>query len=88
MAWRIELAKSAVKQLKKCDSQTAVRILKFLNEKVKKGPRSTGKALRGELSDLWRYRIGDYRLVCKIQDEKLVVLVLKLGHRREVYREK
>ncbi|MBN1649332.1 MAG: type II toxin-antitoxin system RelE/ParE family toxin [Spirochaetales bacterium] len=86
MAWTIEFAKSAAKQLKKTDKQTAVRILKFMNEKVKKDPRSVGEALHANLADFWKYRIGDYRLICEIQDGKLVVLVLKLGHRREVYR--
>jgi mRNA interferase RelE/StbE len=88
MAWKIEIAKSAAKQLKKLDRQAAVRILKFLNEKVKKDPRSVGEALHGQLSDFWKYRVGDYRIICEIQDGKLTVLVLKLGHRREVYREK
>lgn len=86
MAWKIEFAKSAAKQLKKIDKPVAVRILKFLNEKIKKDPRSHGKALQGESSEFWRYRIGDYRLVCDIQDGKLLVVVLKLGHRRDIYR--
>ncbi len=88
MAWKIEIAKSAAKQLKKLEKQTAVRILKFLNEKVKKDPRALGEVLHGRLSDFWKYRVGDYRLICEIQDGKLTVLVLKLGHRREVYQEK
>ena len=63
------------------------RILKFLYERVEKldDPRTIGGRLQGTLSGLWRYRVGDYRLICSLEDDRLVVLVLRIGHRREVY---
>lgn len=49
-------------------------------------PRAPGKALTGRFSGLWRYRVGDYRIICKIEDDRLVVLVVEVGHRRDIYR--
>lgn len=88
MAWQIEFTESAVRQLTGLDKATAKRIVRFLQDRIapSDNPRSTGKALRGQYGDLWRYRVGDYRLICDIQDERLMVLVVKLGHRRQVYR--
>ena len=89
MAWRVELAESADRELGKLDAQPRKRILKFLDERVAKldNPRSIGQALRGsKLGEFWKYRVGDYRLICKIEDKRLVVLVLRVGHRREIYR--
>ncbi len=64
------------------------RIVSFLQERIQTAdnPRSTGKALQGSLSGLWRYRVGDYRLLCRIEDDELIILVIEIGHRREVYR--
>ena len=88
MAWTIELSGGAEKTLKKLDRQAAQRIVRFLRERVAEGedPRSTGKALQGPLAGLWRYRVGDFRIICEIEDGKLVVLVLTIGHRGDVYR--
>jgi mRNA interferase RelE/StbE len=89
MAWNVELAASAERELGKLDAQHARRILKFLHQRVAKlaDPRSIGKALHGsELGEFWKYRVGDYRLICKIEDDRLLVLVLRIGHRREIYR--
>lgn len=88
LVWQIELAASAQKELSRLDRQVAKRITTFLRERVANStsPRDNGKALTGPLGGLWRYRIGDYRIVCEIQDEVLRVLVLKIGNRREVYR--
>ena len=88
MAWKIEYADTALKQLKKLDKQTARRILDFMNERIadSTNPRSTGKALAGEMKGLWRYRSGDFRIICDIQDEILHVLVLQIGNRRDIYR--
>jgi mRNA interferase RelE/StbE len=89
MAWKVELSPGVDRDLDKLDPQDARRILKFLYERVAHldNPRSIGAALQGQrLGEFWRYRVGDYRLVCKIQDDHLVVLVIKVGHRREVYR--
>jgi len=88
LAWRIELTETANKQLAKLDKVEARRITKFLRERLAAtdNPRNTGKALSGPLGGLWRYRVGDYRLICEIQDGVLCVLVLKISNRREVYK--
>lgn len=88
MAWTIEYAESARKPLRKMDQETRSRIRTFLEERVagSDDPRATGKALKGPLATLWRYRVGDWRIICRIEDGRLVVLVLEIGHRREVYR--
>ncbi len=89
MAWKVELSTDAVRELDKLDAQYRRRIVKFLHERVAKldNPRSIGQALRGsELGEFWKYRVGDYRLICKIEDDRVVVLVLGIGHRREIYR--
>jgi mRNA interferase RelE/StbE len=89
MAWKIELSIQAARELDKLDPPQTKRILKFLNERVAplENPRTIGQALRGsELGEFWKYRVGDYRLICKIEDDRLVILVLRLGHRREIYR--
>ena len=88
MAWRIELSETASKQLAKLDKVEAKRITKFLRQRlaVIENPRSTGKALTGPLGGMWRYRVGDYRLICEIQDGVLRILVVKIGNRREVYK--
>jgi len=89
MAWTVELSAEADRQLSKLDTPQAKRILKFLYERVARldDPRSLGQALHGsQLGEFWKYRVGDYRLICKLEDNRLVVLVLRLGHRREIYR--
>jgi mRNA interferase RelE/StbE len=72
----------------KLDRSAQRSIQQFLREKLRStgDPRQWGKALQGEKRGLWRYRIGDYRLICDIQDERITVLVLELGHRKDVYR--
>jgi mRNA interferase RelE/StbE len=89
MAYSVELSAEVARELGKLDRQQAKRILKFLQERVAKldDPRSIGKALHGSrLGEFWKYRVGDYRLICKIEDDRLIVLVLRVGHRREIYR--
>lgn len=89
MTWRIEFQHPAVKQLKKISKSEANRIVSFLADRVAQddNPRRTGTALQGsEIGNFWRYRVGDYRIICDIQDHKLVVLVVEIGHRREIYR--
>lgn len=89
MAYRVELAESADRELSKLDAQPRKRILKFLQQRLAKldNPRSIGAALRGsDLGEFWKYRVGDSRLICKIEDDRLVVLVLRVGHRKEIYR--
>ena len=88
MAWQIDFTESAKKQLSKLERTTARRITTFLRERVAdtESPRSNGKALTGPLGNLWRYRVGDYRIICDIQDSALRVLVIRIGNRRDVYR--
>lgn len=88
MAWTIEFAETAKKQLRKLDKIAARRIVDFMDERVASGidPRRLGKALKGPMGDLWCYRVGDFRILCDIQDGVLTVLVLQIGNRREVYR--
>ena len=88
MAWTIEYADPAKQQLLKLDRQVARRVLDFMDERVAglEDPRSTGKALTGPLGAFWRYRVGDCRVICDIQDGALRVLVLQVGNRREIYR--
>ena len=88
MAWTIDYADTAKGQLRKLDKQTVRRILNFMDERIApaEDPRSTGKALTGPLGELWRYRVGDYRVICDIQDGALRVLVVQAGHRSGIYR--
>ena len=88
MSWRIEWDERAVKDLKRLDRQARRRILQFMAERVETGsnPRAAGRALRGPLGEFWRYRVGPYRIVCRIEDDRLVVLVVRVAHRREAYR--
>ena len=88
MGWQIELTDAAVKQLKKMGHTEAKRIRDYLRERVQPldDPRQLGKPLQGQMSELWRYRVGDYRLIAQIEDERVCVLVVRIGHGREVYR--
>ena len=88
MAWTIEYAKTAKDQLRKLDRTVARRILDFMDERIAplENPRQSGKAVKGPMGEFWRYRVGDYRVVCDIRDGVLTVLVLQIGNRREVYR--
>jgi mRNA interferase RelE/StbE len=88
LAWTIKYAKAARDQLRKLDKPVARRIADFMDERVAASddPRRMGKALKGPLGDLWRYRVGDYRIICDIQDGVLTVLALQIGNRREVNR--
>lgn len=88
MAWRIEIARTAEKHIAKLDRVAQRSIQHFLRDRLApcENPRQWGKPLHGEKRGLWRYRVGDYRLICDIQDEKITVLVLEIGHRREIYR--
>lgn len=87
MVWTIEYADSTKAFLRKLDKQQARRIVDYMDERVATldDPRSAGKALVGQLGGLWRYRVGDFRVVCDIQDGALRVLVVKVGNRKDVY---
>ena len=86
--WTIEIARTAEKQIKKLDRQAQQSIVRFLRDRLQPSanPRQWGKPLQGDKGGLWRYRVGDYRLICAIQDERITVLVLRIGQRKNVYR--
>lgn len=88
MVWEIEYTGTARGQLRKLDRQMARRILDFMETRVatQADPRATGTALSGPLGDFWRYRVGDCRIICDIQDRVLRILVVQVGNRRDVYR--
>src|SRR5439155_27062966 len=86
MAWKIELSAQVDRELGKLDQQHSKRILKFLHERVARldNPRSIGQALQGsKLGEFWKYRVVVYRPICKMEANRLVILVLRFGHRRE-----
>ena len=89
MAWQINFSPGAERQLGKLDRPVAQRIVKFLRERVAQldDPRAIGEPLHGsDLGEFWRYRVGDWRLICEIQDRQILITVLSVGNRREVYR--
>lgn len=89
MAGSIEIGPRAQRQLKQLDQQVARRLSRFLYERIAslENPRSIGEALKGtEFGDLWKYRVGDYRIIASIEDKLVRILVVRIGNRREVYR--
>ncbi|MCU0830057.1 MAG: type II toxin-antitoxin system RelE/ParE family toxin [Rhizobiaceae bacterium] len=89
MVWKIELDRGAEKELDRLSSADAKRILLFLRDRVAKleDPRHIGEALRGpDLGKYWKYRVGQFRIIADIQDDAVVILVLRVGHRSNVYR--
>jgi mRNA interferase RelE/StbE len=89
LAWQIEIDEAAKKELGKIDPQVARRVIQFLRTRLQslKDPRSIGQALKGsELGDFWKYRLGDIRIIASIEDDRLVILVLRVGNRKEIYR--
>ena len=87
LTWTIEFDESAAKELRKLDRQMQREILNYLRQRIatSEDPRRFGKPLSRDLSGLWRYRVRDYRMVCNIEDDKLVVLVVRVSHRKDVY---
>ena len=89
MAWRVEFSKGAQKDLIKLDAPGRGRVLRFLADRVQGSddPRMLGEALKGPVAGrYWKYRVGDYRIICDLQDDLLLVLVVRIGDRREIYR--
>lgn len=89
MTWQIEFDPDALKELKRLDRPVQIRLVAFLRDRLAPldDPRSLGEALSGaRLGSYWKYRVGDWRIVCDIQDQRVVVRVLRLGNRRELYR--
>jgi mRNA interferase RelE/StbE len=88
MTWTIELSIPAQKQLRQLDKQQAKRIIKFLHERLLalENPRELGEVLQDPIyKSLWKYRVGDYRILTRIQDDLLTVLVVDIGHRSSIY---
>jgi mRNA interferase RelE/StbE len=85
--WRVEFDRDAARDLRKLGKSVQAEILRYLRTRIAttEDPRRFGKPLTGELKGLWRYRVGGFRIVAKIEDERFIVLVLTVGHRREVY---
>lgn len=90
MTWKIEVTTKAEKYLKKLDPQWQRAIRDFVEKELRTAtdPRRMGKPLVGNLAGLWRYRLGIYRIICHIDDDKLIVLIVEIGHRNEIYRKK
>lgn len=87
MAWKIEFDSDAEKDLKKLDPHARKTVLSYLRERVATcdNPRDFGKPLQGDKSGLWRYRVNDYRIICQIHDTEVLVVVVRVGHRKHVY---
>ncbi len=84
---KIEYSTTALKELQKLDTPIQRQIKNYMDEvSILKDPRSRGKGLVGNLAGYWRYRVGDYRLICEITDDKILITVLHIGHRKEVYK--
>jgi mRNA interferase RelE/StbE len=88
MAWKIDITQEAKGELKKLGASEAQRILKFLYKRLqnRENPREIGESLKGNLRDYWRYRVGDYRILCRLEDKIVTVFVIHIAHRREVYK--
>lgn len=87
MAWTVKYLTKADKALRKMDRQTSKRILDHMDEiATLDNPRTRGKALEGTLAGLWRYRAGDYRVICSIEDGDLIIIAVSIDHRSKVYK--
>ncbi|QXX73234.1 type II toxin-antitoxin system RelE/ParE family toxin [Methylovirgula sp. HY1] len=88
MTWQIEFDAAALDDLRKLGSAGRVHVLRFLQERIAPAddPRRLGKALSGDKPGFWRYRVGDYRIIARIEDQRLMVLIIAIGHRSEIYR--
>lgn len=87
MKYKISYSVSVLKKFKKMDAQEAKRIVEYMQEIEKlDNPRIKGKQLMGNRAELWRYRVGDYRVICQIRDTILTVLIVEVGHRKEIYK--
>lgn len=84
MTWAIEFEQSAAREFRRLDRKVQRRIRNFLQERAESNPRSSGGPLRGQLAEFWRYRIGDYRIICDLRDSELLVLILRVAHRSKV----
>lgn len=83
--WQIKWDDRARKELRSLDVPVQNKILNYLQQRVRDNPRHFGRELGGNKAGLWRYRIGDYRLICQVRDDHLVILIIAVGHRKEIY---
>jgi mRNA interferase RelE/StbE len=85
--WAYSFSEAALKELRKLDRQAQKEILRYFDTRIAGAgdPRRFGKALRGDLAGVWRYRVGDYRILCHIKDKQLLILIVSVGHRKNVY---
>lgn len=90
MIWKVEFDDRARKELRKLNSQAQDRILKWLRKNLAtdEDPRRMGKSLKGRMKGLWRYRVGDYRIISQIQDESILILVVRIGQREDIYEDR
>jgi mRNA interferase RelE/StbE len=88
MSWTLKFNEEAVKELRRLGSKDQARILSFLTERavVRQNPRELAVQLVGPESAKWRFRVGDYRVVVQFKDTEMLIMVIAIGHRREVYR--
>lgn len=88
MTWKIKYLKSVQKDMRKIDQKDQTRIREYLEKNIaySDNPRNVGKLLKGSYADLWRYRVGKYRIVCELDDTSITILVLRVGHRKDIYR--
>jgi mRNA interferase RelE/StbE len=87
LTWKVNIPDSVRKDLKKLGVPAEKEILRYLKKiELSQSPKSSGRPLVGDMRGLWRYRVGDYRIICRIQENELIVLVLEIGHRSEIYK--
>ena len=86
--YSVQFSKPGLRDLKKLDNDTSRVIISWIKKNLEgtTNPRANGKPLKGKLSKFWRYRVGDYRILCEIKDELIVIIVIAIGHRREIYK--
>jgi mRNA interferase RelE/StbE len=89
VVWKISIDRRALKSLRSVGAQDRARIAAFIERRLSviEDPRSIGEALAGKLSPFWKYRVGDYRLIARLEDAQVYILILQIGHRREIYRQ-
>jgi len=87
MSWKIELEIGAAKALRKMDKSAKKPIVDFIDAlQATENPREKGQPLKGELGEYWKYRVGNYRIIAKIFDEKMIIVLVKIGHRKDIYK--
>jgi mRNA interferase RelE/StbE len=87
LIWKIEWDSKALKEAQKLDKNARKKIVEYLENRVlvSQDPYQFGKPLKGDKSGFWRYRVGDYRILCQIENQALIVLVIAVGHRKNIY---